>query len=304
MTKNVYITGISGHIGSHLGRYLRQRRYFVTGIDIASPQSEASDEFHRIDIVNDKERLADSMAARDYGHVIHLAAIVAPTEEPASRVFAVNALGTYNVVQAAATAGAPKLIYMSSESVLGFAFSQCQLELLFAPITEEHPFRALDPYGSSKLIGERLASLYCDATRSTTMALRPPWVWIPEEIDLYLDLVKDPGKWAHGLWAYIVIDDLCSAVECAMLCNTPGYHHFFLAANDNGTPEATYKLLDRYYQFRGPFGNDLVGRDSVISSKAARRFLNWEPRWGWRAWLEHIRPARGPAPDDHSTRED
>jgi nucleoside-diphosphate-sugar epimerase len=298
MSQNVYITGISGQIGSHLGKHLRQRGYFVTGIDIVLPRDGSCDEFHAVDIVADTAGLAGSLAARDYRYVIHLAAIVAPTEQSVNQIFAVNVLGTYNVVQASASAGAPRLIYMSSESVLGFAFSPLQLKPRFVPITEEHPLRAIDPYGSSKLLGERIAALYHDVTGSPAFSLRPPWVWIPEKSERYLDLIRDPAQWSHGLWAYIIIDDLCSAVEGAMNCDAASYHAYFLAADDNGTPHSSLHLLDKYYHFQGPFGHGFAKTDSVISSIAARRFLHWEPRLRWRTWLANIRPATSPAAGD------
>ena len=290
MSRNVYITGISGQIGSHLGRYLRQRGYFVTGADISSPQTDACDEFHRLDIVRDENKLAESLGGRDYGSVIHLAAIVAPTDEPAEHIFAVNVLGTYNVMRSAMAAASPRFICMSSESVLGFAFSNLQLKPAFVPINEEHALRAVDPYGLSKLLAERIAAAYHEVTHAATFSLRPPWVWIPEKYDRYLELVKDPARWAHGLWAYIVIDDLCSAVERAILCDVGGYHALFLTADDQGTPRSSHQLLDEYYGFKGPYEDGFPDEASVISSKAAKSLLGWKPRWKWRSWLEQLRP--------------
>jgi nucleoside-diphosphate-sugar epimerase len=286
MQSHVYVTGISGQIGKHLGRFLREQGYFVTGVDIEKPEKSSCDEFHQIDIVNDGKRLAESLAGRQYDCLIHLAAIVAPTEEPDKNIFSVNVWGTYNLVCAASRARVGRLIFMSSESTLGFAFSEKPSKPLYVPIDEKHPLQAHDSYGLSKLLGERICLSYHHRTGSTVFSLRPPWVWIPEKIDRYEELVRNPASWAHGLWAYIVIDDLCELVGKALTIDAKGFFSFFVTAEDNGTRCESLPLLESYYNFDGLVKGEFGRFDSVISSEAACRFFSWRPRWSWRSWLE------------------
>lgn len=289
---NAFITGIAGQIGNHLGRYLRKAGYRVIGCDIADPQNDACDEFHRIDISAGRAELTQAVSRHSCGYLIHLAAIVAPTEESSRRIFSVNVQGTYNVVKAAEASSRPRLIFMSSESTLGFAFSHNGIAPLFAPITEEHPLRAIDPYGSSKCLAETLTSLYSERTGAVGFSLRPPWVWIPEKAERYVQLVNDPAEWAHGLWAYIAIEDLCTAVVRAMGCRTTGHHALFLAADTNGTRKPSAELLQTYYGFTGFFGSEFGTFGSVLSSEKARKLLAWKPQWRWEDWLnEHLSTA-------------
>jgi UDP-glucose 4-epimerase len=59
----------------------------------------------------------------------------------------VNALGTFNVIEAAQAANVAKVVYSSSASVYGDA--------LAIPMTEDHPFNNRTLYGATKIAGEQ-----------------------------------------------------------------------------------------------------------------------------------------------------
>jgi UDP-glucose 4-epimerase len=59
----------------------------------------------------------------------------------------VNAVGTFNVAEAAERANVGKIVFSSSASVYGDALS--------TPMTEEHPFNNRTLYGATKLAGEQ-----------------------------------------------------------------------------------------------------------------------------------------------------
>jgi UDP-glucose 4-epimerase len=96
--------------------------------------------------IEDRRLLADLMTGTDY--VFHLAALwlYECVHEP-RRALEVNVVGTYNVVEAAQTAGVKKVVFSSSASVYGDA--------LFTPMTEEHPFNNRTMYGATKIAGEQ-----------------------------------------------------------------------------------------------------------------------------------------------------
>jgi UDP-glucose 4-epimerase len=290
-SRAVYLTGVSGQIGSHLGRHLRSRGFLVTGVDLVEPPANACDEFHRIDLAEEPDALASSISSRPHDAVVHLAAVVEPRDsgETDARLLATNVLGTFNLTSAAQDAGAPRLVFMSSESVLGFAFTGPEVPLRNVPLDEAHPLCAHDPYGLSKILGEQIADAYASATGATAISLRPPWVWIPEKVDRYLGLVVHPEEWAHGLWAYIVVDDLNELTERALMVDASGHSRFYAAASDNGTDVPSRDLLREFYGFEGPFEEGFDGFQSVISSRSAQRFFDWHPRWRWREWLPSVR---------------
>jgi nucleoside-diphosphate-sugar epimerase len=287
-TGKVYLTGVAGQIGAHLGRYLRKRGFTVTGVDLDEPPADSCDDFHQIDIADQPGALAATLAAQQFDSIVHLAAIVGPTEESDARLFSSNVLGTFNLTKAAERAGSPRLVFMSSESVLGFAFSGRSVRPLFVPIDESHPLRAHDAYGLSKILGERTVRAYGHATGAPVVSLRPPWVWIPEKVERYTSLVRNPAEWAHSLWAYIVIDDLNELTERALSQHISQTHAFYAAATDNGTETPSRQLLRDFYGFEGPYRDGIESFDAVISSSAARHFFDWTPRWTWRTWLPTV----------------
>jgi len=117
--------------------------------------------------------------------------------------------------------------------------------------------------------------------------LRPSWIWVPEEAGYYAWLTEHPQEWTHSLWSYVTIEDLCDAVERIILYDGgPGYHVFFVTANDVGTVIPSRQLLKRFYEFQGPFKKGFGEYDSIISSPRLQHFLGWQPRWSWRFWFQ------------------
>lgn len=286
MTGRVLVTGISGHVGRHLGRFLRAEGCRVVGLDRRPPQGDICDDFIQCNLL-EAEALKHALHRLGlFDCLVHLAAIVAPTDLPDHAVLEVNVVGTYNILAAAGLKPDGRLVYVSSESVLGFAFSKRPLKPAFVPVDETHPTWAHDAYGLSKLLGEKICRAYHYETEITTVCLRPPWVWIPEEIQRCKSLVENPGEWAHSLWAYVVVDDLNSAVQDAMTAPLEKrFFAFFVAAAENGTRIPSRLLLQTYYHFTGPYADDFGEYESVISSASARATLGWQPKWGWKDWF-------------------
>lgn len=150
----VYMTGGTGYLGSHLRKQLHKEDWSVTllvrpGREV-SPHSNES--VTRGDVTDPA-----SLDVSGHGSVLHLAArtdvdgaIAAPAE-----TWSVNATGTLNVLEAARNADIERFLYTSTSRVYG------PPETL--PIDETHPTDPVDPYGASKLAGDR-CTIAWDAT--------------------------------------------------------------------------------------------------------------------------------------------
>ena len=195
----VLVTGATGFFGRGIVRRLRAEGYDVVG---ASRRVRAP-----CDISLD---VADAAACRDvlrcgrYDAVVHAAALahIRPglVDEEACR--AVNARGVRNVAEAASAWGVTRFVFISSVMVYG-DFD------LATPVTEEHPLKASDIYGASKIEGEKACLALSDKMRVWVLRMAsmysPDWLFnvrkrvAPPLIGRYLYFTLDPNTPRYSL---------------------------------------------------------------------------------------------------------
>jgi UDP-glucose 4-epimerase len=152
---NVLLTGGTGYIGSHTAVVLSQLGYQIVLYDNLSNSSESVLEKlfqitgQQIRFVNgdvrDTELLKGTLAAHHIDAVIHFAGLKAVGESVEKPVdyYANNVQGTISLLQAMQSAKVKTLVFSSSATVYG--------EPQYLPLDENHPTRATNPYGRSKL---------------------------------------------------------------------------------------------------------------------------------------------------------
>lgn len=283
----VLITGGSGLVGRHVVTALSQE-HEVANLDI-NPPARREVPFIQADVL-DPATLREKTAGFDA--VVHLAGIPHPLNETGERVFRVNVMGTFNMLEAALDNGIRKFVLMSSESTLGFAFSSRRTWPEYVPIDEQHPLRPQDPYGLSKVACELLCAGYSRRSNLSTVCLRAPWIWVPDqpEVEMYRRLVAEYDQWHKNLWAYVHVADVAQAVSLSLLTSLPEKHDaFFICADENWTDFATKELMKRFYPETKRIG-DLRDRASLISNEKARRILGFSPKFSRSDILATHRP--------------
>ena len=276
----VLVTGGSGLVGRYVVQTLRAD-HEPEILDLRQP-SAVDVRFHRVDLL-DAQSLKRSV--RGFDAVVHLGGIPHPLNDPADVVFRTNALGTFNLLEACAAQGIKKFIFMSSESVLGFAFSTTRMWPLSLPIDERHPLRPQDPYGWSKVTCEQLCSGFTRRTGMQTICLRPPWIWAPEpkEIAFYRQLRAEYPNWFKNLWAYIHVLDVAAAVRnCLERADLPLHDSFFICASENWTGQESRSLAAKFFPETTQIDDGFAGSASFISSKKAKKGIGFEPKYSWR----------------------
>ena len=123
--------------------------------------------------VRNPEQVAEAMTGAEL--VFHAAANANGTlsiQDPRFD-FETNALGTFNVLDAAVQAGVKRLVYLSSAAVYGTPQT--------FPMREDHPKQPFMPYGASKLTGETLCGSFLRTYDLQVVMARPFAIYGPRE---------------------------------------------------------------------------------------------------------------------------
>jgi nucleoside-diphosphate-sugar epimerase len=149
---------------------LRDHSHEVVSVDRSLPDSpEPGIHFRQVEM-NDLGQIIGATAGSDA--LIHLAAIPAPYSHP-DEVACINNVGaTYNALQAAMTLGVERALIASSASAYGMAWARPTFPPLYAPLDEDHPLIARDPYALSKETDERTAEMFVRRCGMTVLAYR------------------------------------------------------------------------------------------------------------------------------------
>jgi len=148
----LFVTGISGFVGSSLARAALAAGEEVCGIHLGGPPPAPGVEAWEVDLA-DAGALEVAVARARPDAVLHLGGLshVGGSWERMADYFRVNVLGTENLLAAARAAGARRVVFASSAEVYGAVPEDA------VPIAESRPIAPASPYALTKAAAERLA---------------------------------------------------------------------------------------------------------------------------------------------------
>jgi len=280
----VVVTGGSGKLGRAVVADLAAHGYDVITIDRMPPPAGAPGTFVRIDLT-DYGQVVEALTAIDDRYssvdaVVHLAAIPAPGLTSNAATFASNVTSTYNVFAAARAAGIARVIWASSETVLGLPFLDTPPP--YFPVDEEYSVRPNSTYSLGKAVDEEVARHFSRWNPDATyIGLRFSNVMEPADYAAFPGFDADPLERSWNAWGYIDARDGAQAVRLALEVDLVGLETFVIAASDTvmSTPSAT--LAAGVFP-DVPFSGEVEGVGTLLGIEKARRVLGFEPEHSWR----------------------
>ncbi|MDQ1552830.1 MAG: hypothetical protein QOD50_2252 [Actinomycetota bacterium] len=277
----VVVTGGNGKLGREVVRGLSDAGHSVFVLDAVGGRS---DNFTRIDLTNYGSVVDAFSSVNDrydsLDAVVHLAAIPAGGLETDSATFFNNMNSTFNVFQAARRAGIKRIVYASSETLLGIPF---EIDPPYLPVDEDYPSRPESMYSVVKHLEEELAGklVRWDPKLSIT-GLRFSNVLDASDYENQPTWEADPKLRIWNLWGYIDTRDGALAVLRALENAKPGFETFVIANADSVVGKPSAELAAEYFP-KVELKRPLEGNETLLSIEKARRLLKFEPQHSWRA---------------------
>ncbi|SDZ61220.1 Nucleoside-diphosphate-sugar epimerase [Jannaschia faecimaris] len=288
----IFFTGGSGKARQHVIPYLLERGHRVVNADrvpldlpgvdnLRVELTESGQVFNALTALAGLDELNLATVPR-YDAIVHFAALPRILIEPDCETYRVNVLSTYNVLEAAAKLGIPKVIFASSETTYGICFAQGEMRPDYLPVDEEHPTVPQDSYAMSKVANEVTARSFQARTGADVYGLRINNVIEPHEYARdFPSYLNDPALRRRNIFAYIDARDLGQMVERCLQKDGLGYQIFNVANPDLSVGISNAEVLHRFYP-DVPLKREMAETETFYAIDKARELLGFAPKHGWR----------------------
>ncbi len=149
------MTGGAGYIGTHAVLALQRSGYGVVVLDnLEYGHRELVEDILQVELaigdISDRTTLDKLFATHNIAAVIHLAAYIAVGESVThpAKYYRNNVNGMLTLLEAMVAADVKKIVFASTCSIFGMPKQ--------VPMTEDHPKDPINPYATTKWIGERM----------------------------------------------------------------------------------------------------------------------------------------------------
>jgi GDP-D-mannose 3',5'-epimerase len=310
--KTALVAGGGGFIGHHMVRYLKERGYWVRGVDIKKPEYEATaaDDFKVLDLRRWENCLE---ATENIAEVYQLAAdmggigyITGNHADVARNNILINA----HMLEAAFQNGASRYFYSSSACIYPL-YRQNTPDIGGLKEEDAYPADPEEGYGWEKLYAEKLCQYYEEEGKLPTRVARFHNIYgplgtydggrekAPAAISRKVALVEDGGEievWGDGLQtrSFTYVDDCVEGIYRIMHSDhsAPLNLGTDVLIGINDLVDLVAKIAGKQVQKRNDLSKPQGVRGRNSDNTRLRKVLGWEPQTsledGLRATYEWI----------------
>jgi len=292
--KRILVTGGAGLLGTYVRSALSEAHYMPISYDLIDTQDGAESFLGSIADLN-----ALAAACNGIDTIIHIAAAANINDGTAQQILEINAMGSWNILEAANNSAVRRVVLCSSDSVMGnTVWPQHFWKPDSLPVAESHALRPTDPYGLSKLLAEETGRSFSARGTLEVLSLRPVFILFPSMIGEVKARNADPSGYKAGsagghvgaggglCWHHIDPRDVADAFVRSIDSSWNGFESYYLSADETLHPDPTTKILKNH------FGGlpDHIDTDiyaawpfaPMFSTAKARTQLGWASRFNHR----------------------
>ena len=274
----ILITGAAGLIGKEVTKGLVAAGHDVLATDLVMDELSPAQKFIVGDLLSD-----DFISQLDFrcDAIVHLGSIPRPGIESDEKVLHNNVMGTYNVFANAVENNVPLVIYASSLSIYGFAWST-GTSPDYVPVDEKHPLYHFESYALSKEVNERSADMWANRSESAFVGLRIPHTHTNLVFTELAQKMRERDKaileqGAKIFWAYLDLRDAVQGILTVIDKGAQGSKTYNFAAPDTYAPKPTREMMAEFHP-TSKIASSLSGYDSIIDCSEWHADFGYEPQ--------------------------
>ncbi|MEL4456432.1 NAD(P)-dependent oxidoreductase [Lutimonas vermicola] len=295
--KRILFTGGSGKAGKHVIPYLLDQGHKVMNVDLLpfdypgldnliADITDSGQMFNAMSSYTGLDELEPGNGVPKFDAVVHFAAVPRILINPDNETFRVNAMGTYNVIEAAVKLGIRKIIIASSETTYGICFSDGKTDPKVLPLEEDYEVDPMDSYGLSKVVNEKTAESFQRRSGFDIYALRIGNVIEPHEYaELFPYYFKNPEVRRRNAFCYIDARDLGQIVDLCLKKDGLGYQVFNAGNDQNGAVIPSKELAEKFFP-NVPITRELGEHEALFSNRKIREVLGFREQHPWQKYLK------------------
>ncbi len=275
------VTGGSGKLGAQTVKALLASGHEVLNLDRAEPPEPLCEtrlcDLNRFDDLHAAFKGADA--------VVHLAAYQAPGIVSDTETFSNNVTASYNVLKAANDQNVERVVMASSIAAYGFTYATNMWAPNYLPLDEDYPCNPQDPYGLSKVAGERMADAFVSYTDTSVVSLRISGVNFDLTYQSLPQRWADPGYKMGTFWSYIDVRDAAEGCRLAAEAKVDGHLICNLSHELSRYREPTADLIANYQpgtKIRDGFPSHFGGLDT----SRIKETLGFAAKHHWRDYID------------------